>query len=67
MFGGGVGVTGGTDHRYQTLSLYMYDKGWNVGELGQASAVAWVMLLILLLIGAVNLLIARSNRRKLGA
>jgi cellobiose transport system permease protein len=67
MFGGGVGVTGGTDHQYQTLSLYMYDKGWNTGELGQASAVAWVMLLILLLIGAVNLLIVRSNRRKLGA
>jgi cellobiose transport system permease protein len=67
MYGGGVGITGGTDHQYQTLSLYMYDKGWNTGELGQASAVAWVMLLILLLIGAVNLLIARSNRRKLGA
>ncbi|NUS17039.1 MAG: sugar ABC transporter permease [Streptomyces sp.] len=66
MFGGGVGMSGGTDHQYQTLSLYMYDKGWNVGELGQASAVAWVMLLILLLIGAVNLLIVRSNRRKLG-
>ncbi|MFG1805959.1 carbohydrate ABC transporter permease [Streptomyces sp. NPDC049040] len=66
MFGGGVGMTGGTDHQYQTLSLYMYDKGWNTGELGQASAVAWVMLLILLLIGAVNLLIVRSNRRKLG-
>ena len=67
MFGGGVGVTGGTDHQYQTLSLYLYDKGWNTGELGQASAIAWVMLLILLLIGAVNLLIVRSNRRKLGA
>jgi cellobiose transport system permease protein len=67
MFGGGVGMTGGTDHQYQTLSLYLYDKGWNTGELGQASAVAWVMLLILLLIGAVNLLIVRSNRRKLGA
>ncbi|WP_327291018.1 carbohydrate ABC transporter permease [Streptomyces sp. NBC_01198] len=67
MFGGGVGITGGTDHQYQTLSLYMYDKGWNTGELGQASAVAWVMLLILLLIGAVNLAVARINRRKLGA
>ncbi|MCL2550949.1 MAG: sugar ABC transporter permease [Actinomycetia bacterium] len=66
IYGGGVGVTGGTDHQYQTLSLYMYDKGWQVGELGQASAVAWVMLLILLLIGAVQLLFIRSNRRKLG-
>ncbi|NJP41954.1 carbohydrate ABC transporter permease [Actinacidiphila epipremni] len=66
MYGGGVGITGGTDHQYQTLSLYMYDQGWNVGELGRASAVAWVMLLILLLIGAANLLVARANRRKLG-
>lgn len=66
IYGGGVGITGGTDHQYQTLSLYMYDKGWQVGELGQASAVAWVMLLILLLIGAVQLLVIRGNRRKLG-
>ncbi|WP_335977886.1 MULTISPECIES: carbohydrate ABC transporter permease [Streptomycetaceae] len=67
MFGGNVGVSGGSNHQYQTLSLYMYDKGWQVGELGQASAVAWVMLLILLLIGAVQLLVMRSNRRKLGS
>jgi cellobiose transport system permease protein len=66
MFGGTVGYSGGTDHQYQTLSLYMYDKGWQVGELGQASAVAWVMLLILLLVGAVQLIVMRNNRRKLG-
>jgi cellobiose transport system permease protein len=65
IYGGGVGITGGTDHQYQTLSLYMYDKGWQVGQLGQASAVAWVMLLILLLIGAVHLLVMRADRRKL--
>jgi cellobiose transport system permease protein len=66
MFGGTVGYSGGTDHQYQTLSLYMYDKGWQIGELGQASAVAWVMLLILLLVGAVQLFVMRNNRRKLG-
>ncbi|MFJ1587266.1 carbohydrate ABC transporter permease [Streptomyces sp. NPDC088197] len=66
IYGGGVGVSGGSAHQYQTLSLYMYEKGWATGALGQASAVAWVMLLILLLIGAVQLLIVRANRRKLG-
>jgi cellobiose transport system permease protein len=66
IFGGGVGVSGGSAHQYQTLSLYMYEKGWQTGELGQASAVAWVMLLILLLVGAVQLFVVRSNRRKLG-
>lgn len=64
---GGNSSSGGSAHQYQTLSLYMYDKGWQVGELGQASAVAWVMLLILLLIGAVQLFVLRTNnRRKLG-
>jgi cellobiose transport system permease protein len=66
MFGGSIGYTGGSAHQYETLSLYMYDKGWQVGELGQASAVAWVMLLILLLIGAVQLLVTRANRRNQG-
>jgi cellobiose transport system permease protein len=64
IYGGGVGVSGGSAHQYQTLSLYMYEKGWTNNELGQASAVAWVMLLILLLIGAVQLLVMRANRRK---
>jgi cellobiose transport system permease protein len=66
IYGGGVGVSGGSAHQYQTLSLYMYEKGWQTGELGQASAVAWVMLLILLLIGAVQLIVMRANRRKFG-
>jgi cellobiose transport system permease protein len=66
LYGGGVGVSGGSAHQYQTLSLYMYEKGWNNNELGQASAVAWVMLLILLLIGAVQLFVLRVNRRKVG-
>jgi cellobiose transport system permease protein len=65
IYGGNSG-SGGSAHQYQTLSLYMYDKGWQVGELGQASAVAWVMLLILLLVGAVQLFVLRTNRRKLG-
>jgi len=66
LFGGGVGVSGGSAHQFQTLSLYMYELGWPSRQLGRASAVAWTMLLILLLIGAVNLLIARRNRSKLG-
>ncbi|MFI5533365.1 carbohydrate ABC transporter permease [Kitasatospora sp. NPDC051853] len=63
LFGGGVGVSGGSAHQYQTLSLYLYELGWPSRQLGRASAVAWTMLLILLLIGAVNYLIARRNRR----
>ncbi|MBM9508746.1 carbohydrate ABC transporter permease [Actinacidiphila acididurans] len=66
LYGGGVGISGGSAHQYQTLSLYMYEKGWQTGELGQASAVAWVMLGILLLIGTVQLFVLRINRRTAG-
>jgi len=67
LFGGSLGIGGGSGNQYQTLSLLLYEKGWVTGALGQASAIAWVMLLLLLLIGAVQALVSRSNRKKLGA
>ncbi|MFH8485568.1 carbohydrate ABC transporter permease [Streptomyces longisporoflavus] len=63
LFGGTAGSKGGADHQFQTLGLYLYDQGWINGHLGRASAVAWLMLVILLLIAAVNLLIARRLRK----
>ncbi|WP_017240828.1 carbohydrate ABC transporter permease [Streptomyces sp. SS] len=66
LFGGSVGISGGSGNQFQTLSLLMYEKGWVTGALGQASAIAWVMLLLLLLIGGVQALVSRSNRKKLG-
>ncbi|MET9954873.1 sugar ABC transporter permease [Streptomyces sp. NPDC006339] len=66
LYGGSVGISGGSGNQFQTLSLLMYEKGWVTGALGQASAIAWVMLLLLLLIGGVQALVARSHRKKLG-
>jgi cellobiose transport system permease protein len=63
LFGGDSGSKGGADHQFQTLGLYMYDQGWVVGNLGKASAIAWTMFLILLVIAAVYLLIARRMRK----
>lgn len=64
LFGGSVGISGGSGNQFQTLSLLMYEKGWVTGALGQASAIAWVMLLLLLLIGGIQTLITRSNRNR---
>ncbi|MFE6855265.1 carbohydrate ABC transporter permease [Streptomyces sp. NPDC057674] len=66
LFGGSVGISGGSGNQFQTLSLLMYEKGWVTGALGQASAIAWVMLLLLLLVGGVQALVSRHNRKKLG-
>ena len=63
LFGGSAGHKGGASHQFQTLGLYLYDQGWFNFHLGRASAVAWAMFLILLLIAAVHLLIARRLRR----
>ncbi|WP_327130343.1 sugar ABC transporter permease [Streptomyces sp. NBC_01343] len=64
LFGGSVGISGGSGNQFQTLSLLMYEKGWVTGALGQASAIAWVMLLLLLLVGGGHALISRSNRKR---
>ncbi|MFF2505994.1 carbohydrate ABC transporter permease [Streptomyces sp. NPDC058067] len=63
LFGGTAGSKGGASHQFQTLGLYLYDQGWINGHLGRASAVAWLMLAILLVVAALNLLIARRLRR----
>lgn len=63
LFGGNSGSKGGASHQFQTLGLYMYDQGWVVGNLGKASAIAWTMFLILLIIAAINLLVARRLRK----
>ncbi|MCZ7460127.1 carbohydrate ABC transporter permease [Streptomyces sp. WMMC940] len=62
LFNGGAGATGGSDHQFQTLGLYLYEQGWVNLHLGRASAIAWTMFLILLLIGAVNWLLVRRLR-----
>ncbi|GEB48559.1 MULTISPECIES: carbohydrate ABC transporter permease [Streptomyces] len=57
LFGGSQ--TGGGSHQYQTLGLYLYEQGWFNFQLGRASAIAWAMFLILIVIGLVNWLISR--------
>ncbi|MFF2526111.1 carbohydrate ABC transporter permease [Streptomyces liangshanensis] len=59
LFNGGAGATGGVNHQYQTLGLYLYEQGWVNLHLGRASAIAWAMFLILLVVGGVNWLVAR--------
>lgn len=64
LFGGINGHMGGSDRQYQTLGLMLYDTGWFNGKLGQASAVAWLMFLLILVLVVFNaLLLRRSGSR----
>jgi len=58
----GAAVTGGTDRQFQTLALYLYEKGFRSFEFGYASAAAWVMFLLVALVVGVNYLIVRRMR-----
>lgn len=63
LFSPGGSPSGGADHQYQTLGLYLYEQGWVNYNLGKASAIAWAMFLILVLIAVANWLVSRRLRK----
>ncbi|WP_329276463.1 carbohydrate ABC transporter permease [Streptomyces sp. NBC_01451] len=62
LFDANKGASGGAEHQFQTLGLYLYEQGWVNQHLGRASAIAWTMFLILIIIGIVNYVISRRLR-----
>ena len=59
LFDATSATPGGAFRQYQTTVLYLWDLAFNRGEFGRASAVAWMLFLIIVLIGLVNFAIAR--------
>ena len=57
---------GGSDRQYQTLTMYLWELGWRVRDLGMASAVAWLLFLLIIAIALINLAwgrrVGRSGR-----
>jgi cellobiose transport system permease protein len=46
---------GGSDRQWMTVTMYLYELGWGAQKsFGRASAVAWILFLIILVIGAIN-------------
>ncbi|MFE3743467.1 carbohydrate ABC transporter permease [Streptomyces sp. NPDC059096] len=65
IFGQGPnGISGGADNQYQTLGLLLYEEGWKNYQMGRASAIAWAMFLILILVFVLQRVIARVSSRK---
>ncbi|MFF4400267.1 carbohydrate ABC transporter permease [Streptomyces sp. NPDC001480] len=62
IFDANKGASGGAEHQFQTLGLYLYEQGWVNQHLGRASAIAWTMFLILIVVGIVNYVISRRLR-----
>ena len=62
----GTGPSGGADGQYQTLGLYLYEMGWFNFNLGRASAIAWAMFLLLIVIGLVYWALSRWVAKSTG-
>lgn len=51
---------GGSDRQWMTITMYLYELGWGAQKsFGRASAVAWILFLIILAIGAINFAMTR--------
>jgi cellobiose transport system permease protein len=55
---------GGSDRQYQTLTMYLWELGWRVRDLGMASAVAWLLFLLIMLLALVNYVVGRRLGRR---
>lgn len=51
---------GGSDRQWMTLTMFLYELGWGPQKsFGKASAVAWILFLIIVVIGIINFTITR--------
>jgi cellobiose transport system permease protein len=55
---------GGADRQWQTLTIFLYNLGWNQKNFGGAAAVALLLFLIIIVIGLVNFWLTRRIASK---
>jgi cellobiose transport system permease protein len=59
LFASSQTPTGGSDRQFQTIALFMYEQGFREFRFGYASAVAWTLCLLIVVVAVGNLLLTR--------
>ncbi|MEO6942026.1 MAG: sugar ABC transporter permease [Terrimesophilobacter sp.] len=59
LFDASSSIPGGVFRQYQTTVLYLWDMAFNRGNFGKAAAIAWILFIIIVLIGLVNFLLSK--------
>ncbi|MCX0247111.1 MULTISPECIES: carbohydrate ABC transporter permease [Streptomyces] len=54
---------GGAEHQFQTLTLMLYKYGFINNDAGYASAISWVLFLVIAVVAAINFLLVRRSDR----
>ena len=55
-----AGGVGGSDRQFQTTVLYLWEMAFFRGDFGRASAIAWLLFLLIVAIGLINFLISKQ-------
>ena len=50
---------GGANRQFQTLVLYLYELGFPLRDFGRASATAWILFVIIVVVGLINFYLSR--------
>ncbi|MGW3469819.1 carbohydrate ABC transporter permease [Saccharopolyspora sp. NPDC000995] len=58
----GTAGVGGNDRQFQTLTMYLYEKGFGLFDAGYAAAIAWVLFVVCLLSALANFALVRRIR-----
>ncbi|MFD5223983.1 carbohydrate ABC transporter permease [Microbacterium sp. NPDC058342] len=53
---------GGSDRQFQTIVLYLYELAFPRRDFGRASATAWILFVIIMLVGLLSFLVTRAVR-----
>lgn len=59
LFDPQANAEGGTEHQFQTLTLMLYKYGFINNDAGYASAISWVLFLVIAAVAALNFLVTR--------
>ncbi|MFG3250832.1 carbohydrate ABC transporter permease [Streptomyces sp. NPDC048187] len=59
LFDSQANAEGGTEHQFQTLTLMLYKYGFINNDAGYASAISWVLFLVIALVAALNFSLTR--------
>lgn len=54
-------TSGGPDNRGLTIVMYLYQNGFDLGDLGYASAIGWILALLLIALALVQIKMTRSQ------
>jgi cellobiose transport system permease protein len=59
MFDSTLAQNGGSDRQFSTMTMLVYDFGWHLRDLGRASATAWLLFLLIIVIALLNYVLSR--------